>query len=189
MDALITSLLLAVIAGFGDRAQLFVAAMSVRFGATWRIYAAIAGASLLNCFIAAYCGALVSQWISVDAVLLFYALSLLFAAGGMLFFRPRVDALQGWRTGAFLTCWFGLLVLQFGDKGQFIIAATAARTHDPLLAALGGWIGTLAAFLPAAMLGERTGQILPVRAIRLGGGAILLIVGLVVALRAWGILA
>lgn len=188
MDALVTSLLLVALTGIGGRSQLFCAAMALRFDNSRVIFAAFAIASLINCAIASFGGVVVGQWISNDAVQLFYALSLIFAAGGMLFFQQPVDILAKWKIGAFLTCLLGLFILQLGDKGQFILAATAARTQSGFLTMLGGWVGSLLVFAPAILLKDRIAAIVPVRWIRLGGGCLLLAIGLVVALDAHGLI-
>lgn len=188
MDALITALLLTVLTGMGGRTQLFCAAMALRFGGNRTVFAAFAIASLINCALASFGGAIIGSWVSTDAVQLFYALSLIFAAGGMLFFQPPVDILANWKIGAFWTCLCGLFILQLGDKGQFILSATAARTESSVLTLVGGWLGCLMVFGVALALKDQIGKILPLRAIRLGGGCLLMVMGLVIALDAYGII-
>lgn len=183
-----TSILLVALSGTGGRSQLFCAAMAMRFSNVRALLIAVSLASLANCFIASFGGVIIGQWISQDAVQLFYAISLIFAAGGMLFFQQPVDVLKSWKTGAFLTCFLGLFILQLGDKGQFMLAATAARTQSDLLTMLGGWIGSLLVFVPAILLRDRIADILPLRWIRLAGGCLLLVIGLVIALSAYGLI-
>ena len=101
--------------------------------------------------------------------------------------RRPIDLLEKWSIGPFWTAFIGLFILQFGDKGQFIIAATAARTDMWLLAAIGGWIGVIAACVPALLLQERLAQLLPLVRIRLIGGIIFISIGILLALSAWGL--
>lgn len=187
MEALVTCLLLTALVQMGDRSQLLCAALSLRFAATWQLIAAVLLASGVNAGLAAFGGVVLGDWISRDALRLFYALSLLFAGAGMLAWRRPVDVLEGWRIGPFMTTLLGILILQFGDKGQFIIAATAARSHDLLWPLLGGWAGGALGLLPAVIWREKLAE-WPLRTIRLTGGAIIALVGIWLALAAFGLI-
>ncbi len=152
------------------------------------VFWGLALATAINCVISALGGSVVNQWISEDPLRLFYGLSLIFAAVGMLAWRRPVDLLENWKLGAFWTSFIGLFILQFGDKGQFILAATAARTDMWAFAAAGGWIGIMIACVPALILQEKLAQIVPVGLIRKTGGWLFLVIGIFMALGAWGIL-
>ena len=67
---------------------------------------------------------------SSDAVTMMIALAYIFAGAGMLMWRRSVNQLQGWKLGGFWTAFLGLGILQFGDKGQFIIAAIQRSLPD-----------------------------------------------------------
>jgi len=99
-----------------------------------------------------------------------------------------VDLLKNWTLGPFWTSFIGIFILQLGDKGQFILAATAARTDMWAFAAAGGWLGVMIACVPALILQEKLSQILPIKIIRQIGGALFLLIGVFMALSAWGIL-
>jgi putative Ca2+/H+ antiporter (TMEM165/GDT1 family) len=98
-----------------------------------------------------------------------------------------VDPLSGWKSPAFLTAFLGLFILEFGDKSQFIIAAQGARTPYWGMAAVGGFVGIMAATVPAVILRARLGQIVPLKPIRWASGALLLGWGFVLATQANGI--
>jgi len=188
MDALLTSMFAVALAEMGDRPQILCAALAMRFGNNRPVMMGLALATAINCLISAIGGVAVNGWISEDPVKMFYALSLIFAGLGMVMWRRPVDLLDGWTLGAFATSFLGLFILQLGDKAQFIVAATSARTDQWLLAALGGWIGIMAACVPALLMREKLAEILPLRALRLGGGFLLLFIGAIVAtsaLRLW----
>ena len=87
----------------------------------------------------------------------------------------------------FLTAFLGLFILQFGDKAQFIIAANAAMTPHPMFTGLGGWLGIMAAVVPAVVLKAKLAQLLPLPNIRKAGGILLFLWGVYQALRAWRI--
>lgn len=187
MDAFFTSLFALLVAEIGDRPQILCAALAIRYGRIAPIIWGLGLATLLNCLISALGGSVVHGWISEDPLRLFYALSLLFAGIGMVAWRRPVDLLEKWTLGPFWTAFLGLFILQFGDKGQFILAATAARTDAWVFAAAGGWIGVMLACIPALILQEKLAQILPIKPIRYIGGAIFLAIGAAMALSAWGI--
>lgn len=189
MDAFLTSFLAVLLAEMGDRSQLLAAALAVRFHRNGAVIAGLALASLLNCTIAAVGGSVIDEWISEAPLTLFAGLAYIFAGVGMLLWRRKVDILANWKTGAFMTSFLGLFILQFGDKSQFIIAANAARNDLWGFVLAGGLTGIMVATVPAIVLREKLAEILPVTWIRRVGGALLLLVGLYFALRAFGLVA
>lgn len=187
MDAFLTSLFALALAEIGDRPQILCAALAIRFGRVQPVIWGLALATFLNCLISAFAGSQVNQWISEEPVQLFHALSLLFAGAGMLAWRRPVDLLDKWTLGPFWTAFLGIFILQLGDKGQFMLAATAARTDAWAFAATGGWIGVMIACVPAIILQEKLAQLVPVTVIRRTGGGIFLFLGLILAMGAWGL--
>lgn len=185
MDSLIATLLTLILAETGDRTQLLAAALALRFAGNRAVMAGFALASLANCLLSGFAGSHIDSWISQDPLRLFNGLAYALAGIAMLGWRRKVDLLEGWKTGPFLTAFFGLFILQFGDKGQFVIAANAALADHWLFPALGGWLGTLVAILPAILLRERLAQLLPLSKIRVAGGIFFCAFGLFQALKAW----
>lgn len=105
----------------------------------------------------------------------------------MLAWRRPVDLLENWSLGPFWTSFLGLFILQLGDKGQFILAATAARTDMWSFAAVGGWFGVMIACVPAILLRQQLATYVPIQTVRYAGGAAFLLIGSILALGAWGI--
>lgn len=175
------------LAEFGDRPQILCAALAMRYGRISPIIWGLGLATLCNCLIAAIAGSAIHPWISEDPLQLFYALSLVLAGIGMLVWRRPTDLLEDWTLGPFWTSFLGLFILQFGDKGQFVLAATAARTDMALFAAAGGWLGVMIACVPAILLQRQLADEIPIRAIRLFGAMAFLLIGSILALAAWGI--
>ena len=188
MDAFLTSLFALALAEIGDRPQILCAALVIRYGKVTPILWGLGLATALNCLISALGGSVVNQWISEEPLRLFYALSLIFAGAGMLAWRRPVELLEKWTIGPFWTAFLGIFILQLGDKGQFILAATAARTDMWIFAAIGGWIGVMIACVPALVFQEKLAQMIPITRIRQFGGVVFLIIGGAMALGAWGIL-
>lgn len=187
MDALLSTLLSVFLAEMGDRTQILAAALALRFHKNGAVLAGLAGATLLNCAISAAGGSVIDSWISETPLKLFAGMAYIFAGAGMLMWRRTVDPLTGWKTPAFVTAFLGLFILEFGDKSQFIIAAQAARTPFWPMAAIGGFLGIMAATIPAVILRERLAKIIPLKPIRWISGAMLLGWGIWLALQAFGI--
>jgi Ca2+/H+ antiporter, TMEM165/GDT1 family len=187
MDALLSTFLSVFLAEMGDRTQILAAALALRYHKNGAVLAGLACATLLNCAISAVGGSVIDSWISEAPLKLFAGLAYIFAGAGMLMWRRKVDPLTGWKTPAFVTAFLGLFILEFGDKSQFIIAAQSARTPLWLMAAVGGFIGIMAATIPAVILRERLATIVPLKPIRWVSGALLLGWGLMLALQAFGL--
>lgn len=189
MDAFLTTLLSTLLAEMGDRTQILAAALALRFHRNGPILAGLALATLLNSTISAIGGSVIDQWISERPVLLFNGIAYISAGLGMLMWRRKVELLEKWKTGAFMTAFLGLAILQFGDKSQFLIATNAATTPLWGFVLAGGAAGIFLACAPAIILREQLAQILPLQAIRRFGGVVMLLWGLWLALRAFDLVA
>jgi Ca2+/H+ antiporter, TMEM165/GDT1 family len=178
MDSLLNTLIAVFFAEMGDRSQILVAALAIRFRNETSVLAGLSIATILNCSIAAFAGSLVDQWVSQEPV------AYIFAGVGMLLWRRKVDLLQNWKLGAFTTSFLGLFILQFGDKSQFLIAVGAANTPFWGFALAGGILGVMAACAPLIFMGDRITATLPIPLIRKVAGVVMLVWGLVLALGA-----
>jgi Ca2+/H+ antiporter, TMEM165/GDT1 family len=189
MDALLNSLIAVLLAEMGDRTQILAAVLAIRFGNNRAVIGGLALATAINCVLAATAGSLIDGWISQEPVRLFTALSFVFAGIAMLSKRKKVNILARWKNGALFTSTFGLLILEFGDKSQFLILAQAANTPHWGLAALGGWIGIMIACVPAILMREKLAEMLPIKNIRIAGGIALLLWGTYMMLGAFKLVA
>jgi Ca2+/H+ antiporter, TMEM165/GDT1 family len=185
MDALLSTALSVLFAEMGDRGQILAAALALRFHDDRRVLAGLTLATIINCTISAVAGSMIDGWISEEPMRLFTALAYIFAGAGMLAWRRKVELLSGWKTGAFLTSLLGLFILQFGDKSQFLIAASAANYELWGFALLGGILGILLACVPAVLLREKLADAIPIGLLRRIAGAVMLIWGLYLALGAF----
>jgi putative Ca2+/H+ antiporter (TMEM165/GDT1 family) len=188
MDALLPTFLAALFAEFGDKTQLLAALLAVRFRATGTVFAAIAAAALANSLIAAAGGRIVADLVNFRAIALMVAVALIAAGVGGLFRQKPPASAEKTRFGVFATVFGLMFVLEFGDKTQFLTFTLAARADSLWLAAMGATAGILAAAAPAVLLGDRLGEVLPLRQIRLGASLLFLIVGVIAAagaLRLW----
>lgn len=185
MDALFTTFLAAAFAEIGDKTQLLVIALAARFGRPAPVLAGVAVAALLNCLIAAVGGALIQDFINLRAISLLLAVALAFTGlSGLIVARhPRI-ADRGWKQGAFSTTLGCFLVIEFGDKTQFLTAAFAARYDAWALAAIGAALGVLAANTPGAFLGDKLEEVVPLRTVRTAISVLFLLAGAIVAVNA-----
>lgn len=184
MDALMAALVAALVVQATDRTPWLVAILADRTRAPRTVILAATLALAIGYGLAATAGALLGPRLTPEAQRLFVALSLLSAGASAFFPIKPPDRLGGWRLGGFLTTLLGVAILALGDRTQFIVATLAARSPAPALAAVGGLIGTLAVVIPAALAGEAARAALPIVALRVVTGALLVIVGTVLALGA-----
>jgi Ca2+/H+ antiporter, TMEM165/GDT1 family len=188
MESLLATLISVLLAETGDRTQILAAALALRFHDDRRVLAGLLAATIANCAFSAWGGSVIDSWIAEAPLRLFNGMAYVFAGVGMLLWRRPVDILAGWRTGTFMTSFLGLFILQFGDKSQFIIAANAAQTPLWGMTLSGGVLGIMAACVPAVVFRERLATMLPLRAVRMVGGVILTLWGLLQALRAFEVI-
>lgn len=186
MSVFLITLLLTALTQMGDRTQILAAGLSIRFANRALVITGCALTTAINCLLAAYAGTLIRGWIDGDALVLFYAMAATFAGIAMLAWRRPVDMLQDWPFGPFLSVFFGLFIVQFGDKGQFLISAMVANDSHYLFAMIGGWFGVMFALVPAIILQERLAAMLPIKTIRNIGGFGFVFAGIYYALGIWG---
>ncbi len=188
MDAFLTTLLSVFFAEIGDRGQILTLALAIRFRQNTSVLAGLMLATLLNCALAAFIGSFIDRYVSEEPLRLFTAVAYIMAGAGMLLWRRKVDLLENWKLGAFMTSFLGLFILQFGDKSQFLIAVNAANTPFWGFAMAGGIAGIMAACAPLVMLGQRAAAGLPIPVIRRIAGILMLLWGLIMALGAFKII-
>lgn len=187
VDALLTSFLAAGLGEFGDRTQLFAALLAARFGRPGLILAGLGLGALINMTLAGLAGAFVNDFIMLDTTTLVVAVALLYA-GATGFVARRIPAgVESAGTRPFWAALAGGFVLEFADKSQFLTFAMAARTDSASLTALGATAGILAAAVPALALGPRLGEVLPLKAIRVGAALLFLLAAFIVAVNALGL--
>ena len=183
MDALLTSLVACFLAEWGDKTQLIVALLAARYGRSATILAGLLLAAIASSAVAAVAGALIAETITIRALSLLVALSLLFAGVAGLI-RRRPPSIGSGRAPLIVTAFILCLAAEFGDRSQFFTFALAARFDSAALAAAGSTAGILAACIPAALLGDRLATAVPVRAIRYSAAGLFLVIGFIVAVKA-----
>ena len=182
MDALLTAFVAAFLAEWGDKTQLVVVMLAATTRRPGQVLAGLALAALASNVVAGLAGVYIAQTITIRAMTLMTALALLFAGGSGLIRRkpPAPATIRVPLLTALILC----LAAEMGDRTQFLTFALAGRFDSAPLAAAGATAGTLAACLPAALLGEKLATTVPVRAIRYSVAGLFLIAGFIVAVKA-----
>ena len=183
MDALVTAFVAAALAEWGDKTQLVVAFLAARSGRPGTVLAGLLAAAIVSNVVAALAGDVVAQMITVQAMTLLVAVALLFAGVAGLI-RREPPPLGSTRTPLFLAALILSLAAELGDRTQFLAFALGGRFGFPWLTAAGGAAGILAACVPAAALGERIRDVVPVRVVRYVGAALFLVAGFIIAVSA-----
>lgn len=187
MDALLTALVACFIGELGDRGQLLTLTLSDRFRSRRTLIVGIVVASFANATVSAAAGGFIAPMLGSGARTLFLAAAIAAAGFGLLAAVKAPDPLSGWKIGVLLTSMLGLFILGFGNGPQFLAVGIAVRTGDPIMTALGAGIGTALALLPVVFFGRAYFQTLPLQWIRRASGAILLLIGIWLALSTIGI--
>ncbi len=176
------ALVLGALCQLGGRTPWLAAILSDRFRPPV-VIAAAAAAFATNYALGALAGILIAPMLAPEARDLLLAMALILASFGISWRRKAPDRLAGWKLGAAGTSLLGLSIMAFGDGMQFIAVALAARSALPWLAAVGATLGALAVTMPAIAIGEARWIALPLRAMALTAGGILLVSGAVIALK------
>lgn len=174
----------AILAQASDRTPWLTGILSTRFARPGAVIAGTAIALAIINAIGAIGGAIIGPRMVPNAQTLLLALALILGGGSALFPIKPPDRLSGWRIGAFLTSLFGVAILGFGDRTQFITAALAARSPTPALAAVGATIGAIVVNVAAILIGEEARGKLPLAPIRITIGILFLVVGAILGFSA-----
>src|SRR5437868_2634509 len=182
MEALVTSFVAALLAGWSDKTQLVAAMLGEQARRPWLTAVGLILALAASNVIAALAGVYVAQLINLRAATLLTALALLFAGASGLIRRRRPKPAT--MKLPLLTAFILGLAAELGDRTQFLTFALAGRFDSAPFAAAGATAGALAACLPAFFLGEELQKTAPLRVIRYIGAALFLIAGFIVAVQA-----
>ena len=182
MEALVTAFVAAFLAEWGDKTQLIAAMLAATTRKPGQVLIGLFLAALASNAIAAIAGVFIASSITIRAMTLMVALALLFGGLSGLLRRtaPAPESARLPLLTAFILC----LAAEFGDRTQFLTFALAGRFDSAPLAAAGATAGTLAACIPAVVLGEKLREAVPMRGIRYGVAASFLIAGFIAAVKA-----
>lgn len=183
MEALLSAFLAAALAELGDKTQWLALALGLHFRRAGPVLAGIALAALANAALAAFAGQLVAPMLTRWAATLMLALALGFAGTGALL-RSAAPETRNWRMGPFLGSFLAFFIAELGDKTQFLTFAITVRTGAPELAAAGAAAGVTAMAAIAVIGGRAALDTLPLSKLRVGVGALFLVLGFIAAVSA-----
>ena len=177
MEAFLPALVAALLAGVGDRPVWLAAVLVDRLRRPALVLAGTLAAQILVNGIAVAGGLLVAPILTPNARAILLGAALCFAGGSALL-RPRLkDRLENWTLSPFLVAFLGSFSLALGDRTAFITFALAARSDHGWSAGAGAVIGCLVLATIATTLGERAWRDLPLRALSVAAGTLLLLAG------------
>jgi putative Ca2+/H+ antiporter (TMEM165/GDT1 family) len=188
MDALVPAFVVALLAEIGDATQLLAMLLGARFRSKAAVIAGIALAALLNMALGAAAGAAIALEINHRAIQLMTGVGLVLAGGGAVMKVKTPDPVDGWKIGAFASSAGAFFILALFDKTQFVAATIAAGSGHPVYTAIGAAAGITLADAPAVVFADRWPKMVPLRALRLGAGGLLVLAGLFIAIRALGLM-
>jgi len=181
MPAFLLAFLVCALAIAAGRESVRVARLAAAHKGSLVLIPAILGAAFAQAAIAASLAGELGKMLTPDTRPLIVAIALALAGAEVLVLRaPRQPREPTPSIGATALVLFAELVT--GAAGLLVIGLSVA-TGYPVLAGAGGALAALAA-LGAAMLAREDWEKLPLRAMRLAGGGVLLLAGLATALKA-----
>ena len=186
MPALFLALLTSALAVCGGRPARLTARMAEALGGSAGLLIACWLGAIATSALAAWAGALLAPQMAPAGKAMFVAFALALAALELLFVRERAAPAEPTRSlGAIALV---LFAGQLTDAARFFVLALAVATGAPILAAAGGALGSGAVLTTAWALGGAWHAQLPLRALRLGVGALFGLAAIVVALAARGVI-
>jgi putative Ca2+/H+ antiporter (TMEM165/GDT1 family) len=183
MEAFLVSTGVVALAEFGDKSQLLVLALAVRFRKPIPIILGMLAATVVNHAVAGVAG----TWLAsmIDPISMRWLLGLSFVGIALWTLIPEwheetAPSTPGFGVfGATVTAFF---LLEMGDKTQIATIALAAK-YGSLLAVVGGsTFGIMLADVPLVMLGALVVQKLPLRSLHRIAPAMFLVLGIIVLL-------
>lgn len=185
MQTLLVSTAAVAIAEIGDKTQLLSLILAAKYRRPWPICIGILVATLVNHALAASLGALVSAWLSPQALKWIVALCF-FAVAAWTLVPDKADeddAMRGAGHGVLVATVIAFFLAEMGDKTQIATVVLAAQYHPLWQVVAGTTVGMLLANVPVVWLGARFAQRLPLQAARIGAAVLFAALGVWILLR------
>lgn len=186
MSSLFFGFIAVLLGTIGARDQLTVAQVSAVSGRGPGVLAAAAISATVSAMAMALAGRAMSGLLPAAGKTMLVAFALGFAAIELALPVRQARAREPTRSVAAIA--IVLFARQLGDAARFIVFAIAAATGAPLWAGVGGALGGILALAAGWAAGEGGLAALPLRAMRLALGAIVLAAAVAVGLGARGII-
>ena len=178
MDAFLVSTGIVALAEIGDKTQLLAFILAARFRKPAPIIAGILVATIANHAFAGALGAWVTTLIPAGVLRWLLGLSFLgMAAWTLIPDKFDEDDASLPRFGVFGTTLIAFFLAEMGDKTQIATVALAAHYPSLISVVAGTTLGMMMANIPAALLGDRIAQHMPVRLVHALAALIFAVLG------------
>ena len=162
-----TSFVVVTLAEMGDKTQLLAFSLASRFRKPWPIMGGILTATLFNHALSAWGGSWAATRLSPRLLAWALAVSFLgFGAWTLIPDRYHDDRKDG-GFGPYLTTAATFFFVEIGDKTQLATMALGARFGNPLAVTIGTTAGMLVADGLGVFAGDRLGERIPLRWLRI----------------------
>jgi putative Ca2+/H+ antiporter (TMEM165/GDT1 family) len=178
MQAFLVSTGIVALAEVGDKTQLLSLVLAARFRKPWPIVFGILLATLGNHFFAGALGAWLTGVVGAARMRWILGISFILMAGWILIPDKADDTRSEGRYGVFLTTLIAFFLAEMGDKTQIATVALAARFQALAEVVAGTTLGMLIANVPVVFLGDKAGNRLPLRWIRIAAALLFLVLGI-----------
>ncbi len=180
MEALLLSLLTVGLAEIGDRSQIMVLLLAARFRRPLPVFGGLLAASVLGHGVSAAIGVSLGHLIDPQIVHWLVA-GILIIMGAWLLLHPGIQVRHRPAPrsglGAFGTSFIAITLMELGDKSQLATLALSAHFGTWLPVATGAVLAVMLINAPVVWLGHRFGRNLPLNAIRVIAGIVLILLG------------
>ena len=186
MPSFFLALLGAALASFAGRDQRLVAQLSAKLGASGVLLAVAWISAIATTSLAAVAGVAVATILPPAAKTMLAAIALVL--GGLELAWPWKVREPAEPTRSMLAILIVLASQQIGDGVRFLVLAVAVATGNPLLAAVGGALGSGAVLTVGWATGRELERALPLRTLRLCAAGLLVVTGIIIGLSARGLI-
>ncbi|MBO0735738.1 MAG: TMEM165/GDT1 family protein [Alphaproteobacteria bacterium] len=173
MEAFFVSAMVVGLAEIGDKTQILSMMLAARFLRPLPIVFGILAATVANHAAAGLAGTLFGSLLRGPSMRWILAASFLSVAMWALFPDKAADhRLAHSRAGAFMTTLVAFFLAEIGDKTQIATIGLAARFEQFCPVVIGTTLGMMLANIPAVLIGDRIGDRLPMRVIRIAAAVV-----------------
>jgi Ca2+/H+ antiporter, TMEM165/GDT1 family len=184
VDALLPIFVAVLLSELGGKSQGLSLAYGLAGNGEQGLMALAASAAFLL-FFGAFLGDYVGQSIPLEARHLMFAIALLFSGIHMLFkVKPAPDLPPG--VGMTRSV-FEFAKVRFGEDAQFLAFGLAAKTGQPIIAALGALVAVILAGCAPVIAGKGWPEGV-IRWVRIGAGVIFAVIGFILAISAMNLI-
>jgi putative Ca2+/H+ antiporter (TMEM165/GDT1 family) len=178
VEAFLVSTLVVGLAEIGDKTQILSLMLAARFQRPVPIIFGIFFATIANHAVAGLAGTYFGHLLNGPSMRWMLGLSFLIVAVWALF-PDRYDGGEKMisRAGAFVSTLVAFFLAEIGDKTQIATVALAARFEQFYPVVIGTTFGMMLANIPAVLAGDRIGNRLPIRTLRIAAAMVFAVLG------------